>query len=72
MAESAFLIALVVLAGTVILRRNVGRYLSRRRRRPPPVMPVSVPPCCDPATARRRSRGRRPAGCAYERAHRHA
>ncbi|MGW6501708.1 hypothetical protein [Nonomuraea angiospora] len=69
MAESAFLIALVVLAGTVILRRNVGRYLSRRR--PPPATPVSMPPCCNPAIIRRRPRGRRSPRCAYERVRRH-
>ncbi|MEV6035686.1 hypothetical protein AB0L65_31315 [Nonomuraea sp. NPDC052116] len=71
MAESAFLIALVVLAGTVILRRNVGRYLSRRGR-PPRTAPVFVPPCCGPAAARRRLRRGRSARCAYERVRRHA
>ncbi|MER6004165.1 hypothetical protein ABT120_36775 [Nonomuraea angiospora] len=71
MAESAFLIALAVLASTVILRRNVGRYLSRRRR-PPRTAPVFVPPCCTPAAARRRLRLGRSARCAYERVRRHA
>ncbi|MEV4579839.1 hypothetical protein AB0K16_42000 [Nonomuraea jabiensis] len=71
MAESAILIALVVLAGTVILRRDVGRYLSRRRR-PPRATPVFLPPCCSPLIVRRRPREGRSARCAYERVRRHA